>query len=521
MSNGEFSGRIRDLLDAKSTNFQTIFNILIALSIVFFVLIVLTHSYVRWLEYTKTAELTEIDNKIKIQEEAYKRFILAKNGAKQAINTVILNETSKNLTTVPTQTINLGTQISGKELENKSSLDKTLENRFKKAAIVLNRSVLGPLNELMNNETIANTLPDTSSKVFSVANNSQLFNVARQLSPLYHTVINNINNSKVLKTPLNLSESQSGQIQPDESTNVTSVVFLNKIANNTISRVNSDAELFLQNAELELGKLRAQRAMIKNDLVAANKTLNELSTQLQQYETPLGQIPIGVEKAIDFFPISIAVGFLILAYTLSDTIRLRMQYHYSFRINDSQQHLLDDVQIYHTAPIWLDPLSGRLTTLLKWGILLIPCIICVLAISVIVYTWTIIPSITTVDRFNQLVYAISFGFSLGLIGYGIVLIRKQMSRYYIREIKKDLIDYIKKLTEDNKMDKQDAQKLNTILWKAMYEAINGNTYDAKVKLMEFSNLLSARRGARGHRIRLDNTIRGALDTSAQKAKRKL
>jgi hypothetical protein len=210
-----------------------------------------------------------------------------------------------------------------------------------------------------------------------------------------------------------------------------------------------------------------------------------------------------------------------LAYTLSDTIRLRMQYHYSFRINDSQQHLLDDVQIYHTAPIWLDPLSGRLTTLLKWGILLIPCIICVLAISVIVYTWTIIPSITTVDRFNQLVYAISFGFSLGLIGYGIVLIRKQMSRYYIREIKKDLIDYIKKLTEDNKMDKQDAQKLNTILWKAMYEAINGNTYDAKVKLMEFSNLLSARRGARGHRIRLDNTIRGALDTSAQKAKRKL
>ena len=109
--------------------------------------------------------------------------------------------------------------------------------------------------------------------------------------------------------------------------------------------------------------------------------------QLRQYESHLGVIPIGVEKANGFFPISIAVGFLILANILSETIRLPREYHYYHkmrRLLDKMRSCSRQWQISHSTPIWIDPVASRFSQ----AILLIPCVICVLSVSVISYTWT-------------------------------------------------------------------------------------------------------------------------------------
>ena len=129
MSEDEFLSRIRAHLDSKSSDFQRIFNILIGASLIFFILILLTFSYVQWFEHNETIKLKQIEEKIKYREEARSRLIPAKNGTESAINTILANDSSDSKDPIPYQLINLGTEISVKQIENESALLKRIQTK--------------------------------------------------------------------------------------------------------------------------------------------------------------------------------------------------------------------------------------------------------------------------------------------------------------------------------------------------------------------------------------------------------
>lgn len=57
-----------------------------------------------------------------------------------------------------------------------------------------------------------------------------------------------------------------------------------------------------------------------------------------------------------------------------------------------------------------------------------------------------------------------------------------------------MIDLIEQLGTSNTIKREDAEKLNSILWQAMHNLVNHRRTDAKNALMEFSKLLSEKKG---------------------------
>jgi hypothetical protein len=92
---------------------------------------------------------------------------------------------------------------------------------------------------------------------------------------------------------------------------------------------------------------------------AINEGIQKLASRFDQFESPLGKIPLGFSEAIAVFPLLIAIGFFIYSYLLLQMIGLRKELEARYPANDPVLKLKVDRYVSFLAPIWFDPSEKR------------------------------------------------------------------------------------------------------------------------------------------------------------------
>ena len=180
---------------------------------------------------------------------------------------------------------------------------------------------------------------------------------------------------------------------------------------------------------------RFQRAKAEFDSLLADLKVREtqVASRLNQIEFPFGKLPIGLNESIAVFPIVLAIGFLVLAMSLRDIIRLRRSYHRLYQRKDPNKVILTDEQIMLIAPLWIDPLNAARKNLVSLVILSIPFLIFIVACVIILYSWTLPGFIRIGESFNWWLYGGMFLLSFLLFLYGYRQVAMEVKRYHDSE----------------------------------------------------------------------------------------
>lgn len=180
---------------------------------------------------------------------------------------------------------------------------------------------------------------------------------------------------------------------------------------------------------------RFQRTKVEFDSLLANLQEREaqVASRLQQIEFPFGKLPIGLNESIAVFPILLAIGFLILALSLRDTIVFRKSYHHLYQRKDPNKEILTDEQIMLIAPLWIDPLKSKKQNFMASIIFSIPFLIFIVSCTLILYSWTIPGSLRLGESLNWWLYGGMFALSFLLFYYGYRQIAREMKLYHASE----------------------------------------------------------------------------------------
>jgi hypothetical protein len=152
------------------------------------------------------------------------------------------------------------------------------------------------------------------------------------------------------------------------------------------TRVSLHNEIIKQ--EKEQGSEFRNLNLTKNSLLKERQTSlsdrNKLEYRLNQTEFPFGKVPINLNESIATFPVALAIGFLISASYLANSIQVRKELHswYKTRYKDVDQSLLDQ-RITLIAPLWVDPSNSVNTRIMKFTIFMIPLFIFIMSIFLI------------------------------------------------------------------------------------------------------------------------------------------
>ena len=156
-----------------------------------------------------------------------------------------------------------------------------------------------------------------------------------------------------------------------------------------------------------------------------NSGIQKLANRFDQFESPLGRIPLGFSETIAVFPLILAVGFFIYSFILRQVMHLRKELHNRYRDDDPLRQLDTDRYVSLLAPLWIDTLTPKRKQLPQLAILFIPGILFA-ACFYLVYDILLLlddPSTTSDDLFpaalniNNGMFIILDGFGAGLIIY--------------------------------------------------------------------------------------------------------
>jgi hypothetical protein len=177
--------------------------------------------------------------------------------------------------------------------------------------------------------------------------------------------------------------------------------------------------------------IRFQKANAEFDsmLVELKTRETQVASRLNQIEFPFGKLPIGLSESIAVFPIILAIGFLMLALLLRDTIQLRKSFHLLYQRKDPNQEILTDEQIMLIAPLWIDPLQSERKNWLARIILFVPFLIFLVSCIMILYSWTIPGFLRLGETLNWWLYGGMFSLSFLLFIYGYRQIARELQLY--------------------------------------------------------------------------------------------
>jgi len=182
-----------------------------------------------------------------------------------------------------------------------------------------------------------------------------------------------------------------------------------------------------------LEKEKPKLEKMKNELDSQLKELHiketEIENRLKQIEFPFGKLPIGLNESIAVFPVLLAIGFVVLASSLRDTIRLRKNYHKLYQSKDPKQKILTDEQIMLIAPLWIDPLNIKNKNIFSFLILSIPFFIFIVSCSMIFYSWTIPGFLRFGELLNWWLYGGLYALGLLIFIYGYYLVSSAVKSY--------------------------------------------------------------------------------------------
>ena len=123
-------------------------------------------------------------------------------------------------------------------------------------------------------------------------------------------------------------------------------------------------------------------------------------------------LPVGLNEALQIFPIVVTIGALMYWIILSELINLRCNYHMTLRHKYSSDHTVVDSNVVLFAPLFIDPQRGLLSNLWRGCVLAIPIVIYVATIVLILYSWSLDATVkgtsTVIRNVYMAVYLISF-----------------------------------------------------------------------------------------------------------------
>lgn len=181
--------------------------------------------------------------------------------------------------------------------------------------------------------------------------------------------------------------------------------------------------------EAELADLQARKAQSEQQQAQLQTQEKQIGERLEQIEFPFGKIPVGLNESVALFPVLLAIGFLVSASLLVETMRLRKAFHTLYQQKDPSRTILTDRQIALITPLWIDPANPEQNQSLQFAILFIPAVIFIVTCGLIFYSWTIPDPFTGAGRLNQWVHGGLYVLSLGVFIYGSQLIFRESRRY--------------------------------------------------------------------------------------------
>jgi hypothetical protein len=179
----------------------------------------------------------------------------------------------------------------------------------------------------------------------------------------------------------------------------------------------------------EIIRLQRTKAEFDSLLADLQERETQVASRLNQIEFPFGKLPIGLSESIAVFPIILAIGFLLLAILLRDTIQLRKSYHLLYQRKDPNKEILTDEQIMLIAPLWIDPLNPNKKNIISLIILSIPFLIFIVSCIMILYSWTIPGLLRLEETLNWWLYGGMFSLSFLLFIYGYRQIARELQLY--------------------------------------------------------------------------------------------
>ena len=210
----------------------------------------------------------------------------------------------------------------------------------------------------------------------------------------------------------------------------------------------------------QITKFRNEQGLLSNklgQLLVDNNTLTDKLTSLQSMErdlterwkkiqSPFGSVPIELKQLVALFPLSLAVGFLVCSYLITDAIKLRRAIHYSYQTRNTNASVVTDLKIGYIAPLWIDPSNPEKNNLGRFVILSVPLIIFIFSLIMTSYVWYYAP--TVFSQLEKLVYSGLYAISIGFFVYGYLLIKKELD-YYSNKLPKSSKFVVSEVIEGN------------------------------------------------------------------------
>ena len=235
------------------------------------------------------------------------------------------------------------------------------------------------------------------------------------------------------------TSSASGSAQLGKLTNDIHVFQL--AYNKTIepSRVKLDNEIkqLVKLQDSESRNLNLTKMSLLEDRQRSVSDRNKLEYRLNQTQFPFGKLPINLDESIAAFPVALAIGFLVSASYLANSIQLRKELHswYKVKYKDADKSLLDQ-RISLIAPLWIDPSNSNATRIMKFIIFMIPFLTFILSAVLIFYYIVfrqdnqILASLFSYGSFsNPLAYAGLYSVCAGFFIYGILNTWREIRSY--------------------------------------------------------------------------------------------
>lgn len=163
-----------------------------------------------------------------------------------------------------------------------------------------------------------------------------------------------------------------------------------------------------------LWDLQQQRENQQANLQSVVERLREMQN-LQSIDTPLGNLPVGLNDFVLLFPALLAAGFWLAASLLADTLQLRGVYHGLCRERDPNRRIFAARHIALVAPTWIDPLQRRSQRVSRWLALLLPAAIFIAAIALLLANRLLWGDFMKEVRLNTAIYSVLYAVSVLLM----------------------------------------------------------------------------------------------------------
>lgn len=156
-----------------------------------------------------------------------------------------------------------------------------------------------------------------------------------------------------------------------------------------VSRQVADTEGAMEAARRDV----ADKVAMLTELVGRQSEIDEKKTDIRaridNVESPFGTLPIGLNEALQIFPVIVAIGVLVYGMVLGELISLRRYYHLAMRETFPADHLAIDAGMTALAPVFVDPCRGAAANLWRTVVAGAPVVIYFVSIFLIAESWSL------------------------------------------------------------------------------------------------------------------------------------